>query len=408
MKSAHALAPLLAAALAPVAAAQMTSPFQTPGMNVPQAFDRLADESGQFDNSFNPAIGFVLDAFGAYSSVDVPGLGTESGGQLELRTAELALNAWVDPNAWAYGVVVYSEDEVALEEGAVHYVGLPGNATLRAGRFFVDFGKQMQSHVHDLNTFDRPLVLREYLGTELGGDGVQWDHWTPVGDATALRWSVGMFGSLGGGHGHGEEDLGLDPEPIDPELKKLGEFAYTGRLTGFTDVGDWSTLQLGASGRFLPDVTVGNEDGTVTAEGLSNVVWGLDATWGWTDETATQRVTFSGEFLRQSGDFAEFDNPGSPTVVNTESLDADGWYAYGDYAWNRFNSAGLMYSSAQHLEPGTPRAEELDLYYTRNLSEFGRLRLAFTLGDDGEGGDSRRVVLQYTNYIGAHAHGVNF
>src|SRR5207248_2602866 len=74
--------------------------------------------------------------------------------------------------------------------------GLGGQATIRAGRFFMDFGKQMQTHVHELRTIERPLVFRAYLGEEVKGDGVQWDSWTSVGDKTALRWSLGVFNNL--------------------------------------------------------------------------------------------------------------------------------------------------------------------------------------------------------------------
>jgi hypothetical protein len=54
----------------------------------------------------------------------------------------------------------------------------------------------MQTHLHELRTIDRPLVLRTYLGSEVKGDGVQWDDWTSFGESTAVRWSIGVFGNL--------------------------------------------------------------------------------------------------------------------------------------------------------------------------------------------------------------------
>ena len=89
----------------------------------------------------------------------------------------------------------------------MHYIGLGGHNTLRAGRFFVDFGKQMQTHVHELRTLERPLVLRTYLGDEVKGDGLQCDHWFARGRKTAVRWSIGAFASL-----LPEEEEEFDPD----------------------------------------------------------------------------------------------------------------------------------------------------------------------------------------------------
>jgi len=156
--------------------------FQSPGMPTTGG---TSGQSGRFDNSFNPAIGLTLDLSGLYT--DAPGSSAD-GFDLNLRSAELSFGAWVDPTAHAYANFTYVEDELELEEAAATYVGWDGNATMKAGRFYVDFGKQMQAHIHSLRTYDRPAVLRTFLGEELGGDGVQYDDWTTMGDATVVRW----------------------------------------------------------------------------------------------------------------------------------------------------------------------------------------------------------------------------
>ena len=186
-----------AAALTPLAgsAAAQSGGFRTPGMPGQR---HSSGQTTRFSNEFNPAFGFVFDLVGDY--VDRSGGSDDDGFDLELRIGEMTVASWVDPRLWAYGVVVYAEEEVALEEGALQYVGWEdSHATLRAGRFFVDFGKQMQAHVHDLRTLERPAVLRTYLGDELGGDGAQLDHWFAAGDETVVRSSLGVFASLVGG-----------------------------------------------------------------------------------------------------------------------------------------------------------------------------------------------------------------
>ena len=401
--------PLVPLALAGTAGAQSASGFTSPGM------PRTSDQSTRFDNDFNPAIGFVLDALGSFYDGEAS---EEDGLELGLRSGEMNVAAWVDPTAWAYGTIVYSGEETALEEGAIHYTGLGGNSTIRAGRFFVDFGKQMQAHVHDLRTVDRPAVLRTFLGDELGGDGIQYDNWFTAGEDTVVRFSIGAFGSLvahehgeeehdhgGGGHAEAEAEAVTRPD--------IDELALTARLTGFTSLTDNQTLQLGASMRSIPEFEFENEDYGLDADGQDSTVFGFDATWGWVDDTQTESLTIGGEFLISDGSlFAEVDDPDGTSGSGDESLDvldgdASGFYAYVDYGWDPFNSIGVQYSQVETLEDGLPELDEFDVYWTHELSEFQRLRLAFTRSElEGEVED--RIGLQYTIYLGPHAHGVNF
>lgn len=398
-----------------VPAAAQAPAFQTPGMPaVPQRTQPASDATGQtsrFSNVFNPAIGFVLDAVADHVEVDEG----EDGFDLELRVGELSIASWIDPSAWMYGIVVYADDEVALEEGAVHYTGLGGNTTLRAGRFFVDFGKQMQAHVHDLRTLERPAVLREYLGDELAGEGLQFDNWFAYDDTTVVRYSLGIFHSL---LGEGEEDEGAGPFAVEGERKDLDELALTARLTGFTDVGASGTLQLGASARFLPDFGFELENGA-ELDGLSNTVLGLDLTYGWTDATNTRSWTTGLEFLVDTGDLgAEVDDSGTPLDPSDDLLsaiddDVSGFYAFVEHGWNKRQSAGLQWSWLEVPNADSSELSELDLHYTHSLSEFQRLRASLILSeadevDEGGPGDGVRVALQYTNFIGAHGHGVNW
>lgn len=51
-----------------------------------------------------------------------------------------------------------------------------------------------------------------------------------------------------------------------------------------------------------------------------------------------------------------------------------------------------------------PEDDELTIYYTRRLSSSSRLRFAVTQYDREEGSDETAFLIQFTNYIGTHAH----
>jgi len=378
--------------------------FTTPGMPVRQAV--AGDGTGQtdrFTNTFNPAIGAVLDAFLDWVDAD----SGEDGFDADVRSFELTFNGRVDPNWWAYAVVVADADEIELEEAAAHYTGLDSNTTLRFGRFFVDFGKQMQAHVHDLPYPDRPGVLRAYLGEELPGVGAEVDHWWATGDASALRASFGLFADLEGGHGHGEEEDADEVEQSFDDRKDLDAFALTARVTQFMDIGERSVFQWGLSGRYLPEFGYVDEANMLEAADLSNTVVGLDLTYGLDSDDGLSGWTFGAEYLLQTGDLsAELD--AGLTALEVFDDDVSGFYVWGERRFDVKQSVGVLFSSFEHPEPGAPSEDEVTAYYTRNMSEYARLRFAASQLWSDEDGDSTRLLVQLTTYFGPHAHGVNW
>lgn len=385
--------------------------LSSPGMPVRSATPREAsDASGQtsgFSSVFNPAFAFVVDTLADYSDDD-----EGDGLSLALRSAELSAKSWIDPKAWAYMVAVAEEEGLSVEEAAIHFKGLGDTHTIRAGRFFADFGKQMQAHVHDLRTVDRPLPLRAYLGSELGGDGVQWDAWTPMGDAGALRWSIGVFASLVP-HEHGEEE-GEEVERHIEDRKDFGDMNFTARLTTLRDIGETTTLQIGASLLAVPEFAAEFGD-LEEVEGLAQNVVGFDATVG-LGADGGPKWTLGGEYLLVSGDtLLGIDDAGTKDPLD-DSITVDdeglsGFYVFADYAWDASNSVGVQFAQADvafaDADEGVADAEEIDLYYTRLFSEYHRIRLAVTQASF-EDEDSTRVAIQYTGFVGAHAHGVNW
>ena len=388
--------------LAARAAAQGAA-FQTPGMPsspAPQGGSADSGQAGRFTSAFNPAFSFVIDGVADWMDREHGADGFDA----ELRSLELSANAWVDPKAWAYFVAATDGSTLSVEEAAVHYVGLGGNDTLRAGRFYVDFGKQMQTHVHELRTVERPLALRTLLGAEVRGDGVQWDSWTSVGDETLVRWSIGAFADLLPEPGD-DFDPSLDAEASVDSRKDLQDLNFTARLTAFRDVGEHGVLQLGTSVRGIPSYSLAFAPSGDSADDLSNFVWGLDATYGWTGDTGEERWTWGGELLVDTGD------TGARVVSNAIDVLHDtltGYFVFGDYAWDRYRSAGLQFSSTELPGTGGSDSNEVGAYYTRMLSEYQRLRLSVSTLDSDVDGRSTRIALQYSAFLGAHGHGANW
>lgn len=375
--------------------------FESPGT---PSYATSGQTSG-FSNEFNPAIGAVIDFYADYLNDE----GGEDGFDAHLRLVELNASAYIDPKAWAY-VALVSEDAEApeIEEAAVEYIGLPGNSTVRVGQFFVDFGKQMQQHLEELRTLERPLPLREYLGEELAGLGAQYDYWFALNDTTPVRFSVGVFTSLLPGHGHEDEEDELEPEAIVPSRKQIDQMSFNARLTGMTDVGETGLFQLGASARFVPDFAFEVPSADLEADGLSNAVYGLDATFQRTDDTGIRRTLLGGELLFTDGDLAgSVDDPLTPTTIDVVNDSALGYFVFGDYAWSKQSSAGVQLAMAELPEDPSADATELDLYYTLHFTEFRRLRFGVTLADE-DGDQVARAYVQFTNFFGNHSHGLNW
>ncbi|MEX1025322.1 MAG: hypothetical protein WD226_09615 [Planctomycetota bacterium] len=385
------LLPFAAFAAFPLSAQDLG--FQSPGRS--QYFQRLPQD--QFTNQFNPAFGAVFDGFLDYRDID----GGDGGFDLQLRILELNVSGAIDPGAYGYVALVSENAEAPeIEEAAVVLDRLPGTAELKIGRFFVDFGKLMQTHVEELRTLERPLPLREYLGEELGGVGVQFDYWMPLNETTPVRFSVGAFSSLlGEGHHHEDEDE-PEPEAEVADLKDFNDLSFTARLTGMTELGDNAILQAGASGRFVPNFSFAF-DGLAEAD-LSNTVLGLDLTYQHTDDSGQKRFLLGGEYVAIDGDLsAEVDDPLAPTTLTVSNSTASGYYAFCDYGWNPRWSAGVQFARAEELEGGSD-VEELDLYVTWASTELRRLRFGVTLADAEV--DEQRAYLQFTNFFGAHFH----
>ncbi len=396
------------------------------------------------DNSFNPAIGIVLNGMYAEFSEDSSGLpgfqlGHESGRPDEgfaLGHSEVAMSGNIDDKfrgALTLGLGVHAGEptEVELEEAYIQTLpgsGMPDGVRLKAGRALWTFGYLNEQHAHGDDFADRPLPYRAFLdgaynddGAELSivlpgdlykeiGAGVFRGGDTPFrGSESARAWSayarlggdigansalrIGAYMLVGEAHGrrggdahdHEEEDAHEEGEEEEGEEEHAhAEFFSNGSFEG-------DTRLLGVDFRY---------------------------TYAPTGNARERELILLGEYFRRSekGLYTleeqhceDPDDQHGHEICETESEaellngDASGWYAQAVYRFMPRWRVGLRYS---RLSP--PSAAELDrdlsavstmLDWTN--SEFGRIRFQYNRESFGEERDDQ-FILQYVMSLGAH------
>jgi len=88
--------------------------------------------------------------------------------------------------------------------------------------------------------------------------------------------------------------------------------------------------------------------------------------------------------------------------------DLGGYYAFAEYGWTQWSSAGLQFSQADEPADTAEDAYELDAYYTHSTTRFRRVRFGATYGDSDADDDFLRLYVQVTLFMGSHSHGLNW
>lgn len=375
---------------------------------------RALDQKTRYDNRWNPAIGVVGDFVAAVSDQDDS---FEFGNRFISRGAELGILGRIDHLGSYSAVFHFLPDEVEFEEGYVHLdQGLPDTFTLKAGKFFYDFGKLAPLHDHELPFVDKPAVLQDFVGGAPIGTGVELHHWFGLGD-TPVRWSVGavnefegdtiaIAGPSAGAHEHEEEG----GEPFG--RRGFENLAYHARATTMIDLDDATTVQFGASAIWAPEIANFTDDGAggVLRDETRKRTFGFDATLRWRDPARNDGFTAGFEILNNRERFLEVDETASPFSTSVSStVSAWGGYAYAEYEFDRQWSAGAFVDVFDRA--ASPGFNWLGggVFLTHKIDEFNRLRLQVQAIDD-ELSDDRYFVamIQWTVVIGSHSHGLEF
>ncbi len=415
-------------------------------------------------NSFNPAIGIVLNGMVSEYSEEqsgIPGfqIGHESERPdegLSLGHSEITLSSNIDDKFYGnftlgFGVHAGEPTEVELEEAYIQTLpgaGLPDGLRVKAGRALWTFGYLNEQHAHEDDFTDRPLPYRAYLDGAYNDDGMEvslvlpgnlygevgggifsggdtpfagsrsgreaWSAFARLGGDIGRNsaWRIGGYildgearnRSGGAAHAHAEDDgHGHGEEEHEEEEHEEEEH-------GHDEAGEEG--EHGDLAEFL-------SDGSFTGDSR---LYGIDFryTWAPTGNARDRELILQGEYFwrDESGDYVlqeeheECTDPNDHSTCEvhmediTESLsgDSQGWYAQAVYRFLPHWRFGARYS---HLSSPDDDAELDDDPYALSTmidwtnSEFSRIRFQYNR-ESFNGADDDQFMLQYIMSIGAH------
>jgi hypothetical protein len=370
-----------------------------------------AKATGLFGGSFmtNPYISLIVNAFYYGSNLSqeeldsrtVPGfssvpLATDKGFNLE--SAELMLFAPVDPYFNLYATIPIATDGAEVEEAYFVTSSLPAGFQVKGGRFLSGFGRINNQHPHSWDFYDVPLNYRAILGPDaMGGqNGIQLTCLPPL--PVYLQLGVEAL--------QGVNDLLFYPD------NKDGPHAFTAFAKTSVDIGDSSTVLLGASFVTGQAKLFTIEDGTVFT-GNTNL-YDLELVYKWKPSRGRSFV-LQGEYLyrKQKGTLFQGDTPDPSVPQAPLERSQDGLYVQGLYQIDRWR-IGARYGvldlfSEKYTLDGVPqdfgqKPWQVAAALEFNPSEFSRLRLQYNHDlSAGTGQANNEVILQVILGIGAHA-----
>jgi hypothetical protein len=261
---------------------------------------------------------------------------------------------------------------VAVEEGYVEWVGLPGGVGLKVGRLFQQFGQLNRWHSHSLPFQSRSLPHLAFLGEEsLAQDGAS-AHWLlPTGGAGAFETTVEVTRS-------GNDKL----------FGESHRLSYLGHLNAFWQLSTSTDLDLGVSAIFGD-----HED---SAGRYGNRLYGAEMAFNW---APPERALYTGVVLR--GGVMLLD-PGSVTGL-PEPDRALGFWSLAEVKLSRSWTGGGRYEWVENPEDVTESAWLVSPALTYWQSEYVRLRAEYDiLGNPGN--TTGQFTFRVTFAMGPHRH----
>ncbi len=345
-------------------------------------------------SGFNPEIGVIgtVQAKSTQNTNDSEGNDT-----IALRELELNFASVVDPFSRLDAIISFNDSLEAqnanIEEAYYTRWGLPLGFTGQIGKFRSKIGKQNLMHLHQLDTTDYPLVIRDFFGEEgLASSGARLQNNIPN------PWDVPleMTGEILRGN-NGASFSGASRRPI-----------FNTHLKTYFDVTRDVNVELGWTTLFGDE----NTPGTVTSDTGALVssteskgqdrygvkVFGGDMTLNWFLPEG-KRVKWQNELY--------FQNRSSLAHVNEDPW---GFYSLLDYKFSSKFSVGTRFDYLEPLDVARAHWQTFGIspYVTFWQSEFADFRLQYsrTKPADGSEKTDNLVMLQADFLIGAHKHPV--
>ncbi|HEX9792918.1 MAG TPA: hypothetical protein VGC54_02955, partial [Planctomycetota bacterium] len=289
----------------------------------------------------NMELGITMDTIGEFSEVGKPARADlakfDRYNRLRIRSLQLHAAARLDWMGWAYASVDFADgsggSQMVLREAAAWIDALPWGFSVRAGKYYADFGNWNRYYVNELPSPNMAGVRRAYMGGNLVATGVEV-HQRNDWDRSHLRWSVGIAPQWES-HDVDAVDNGLTPAAeaqVNNKRRGVDNWAATARLEWEGRIAsDWG-LRLGASGFHAPrrpnfttvsgpDGILGSADDKTVRGDIQQTLLSGDVTVTWEhDEHDFDAVT--AEVL--------WDNSELPSLTGTRRREASlgGWLMY--------------------------------------------------------------------------------
>jgi len=315
---------------------------------------------------FNPDIAVIGDFLGAVGGNDTD----RATPALEMHEVEASLQAIVDPYARADFFLVFSPEEVGVEEGFVTFTSLPANFLVKVGKMRASFGKVNTMHNHILPWTERPLVTQNLVGDEEGisDAGISVSRLFP-NSLLFLEGTAEVY--------RGEmEDLFSAPRRQD--------VTWVGRLRGYRDLTESTNLDFGGS----------FARGTGTeGEGFHTSLIGADLTFRW---RPLRRAIYKRLLARTELVWSRRD------LLDGTEARAFGAYVSSEYQFARRWFAGVRLDRSERADDPSLVDKGGSFLLTWWPSEFSQIRGQYRHTRYGEGIKANELLFQFLFSIGAH------
>ncbi|MCX5908952.1 MAG: hypothetical protein NTY64_17695 [Deltaproteobacteria bacterium] len=353
----------------------------------------------------NPATSIILDTLYYHSSLSKDQLASRSApGFIDpqeapfhegfnLRAAELAFFAPVDPYFNLYATLPVTENGIELEEAYFVTTSLPAGFQVKGGKFKSGFGRFNAFHPHAWDFVDAPLPYKLFFGGE--GEGL-----IEKGAQLTYLPDLPIYTILGAEVLQGNNDTLFGPDA------RNGPHAYTGFAKSSLDFGGSHSILFGGSAvggktrtsSFAPDTDLRAD----------TVLYGLEFTYKWRPSRWRSFILQSEYLYRhQTGDLTD------TVALTTDSLkrNQDGFYVQGLYQINRWR-IGARFDRLAIFEDEVIRAGEKINYSGQpyratgalefNPTEFSRVRLQYNYDKSDPNRANQEILLQFILAVGAH------
>ncbi len=319
---------------------------------------------------FNPDISAIGNFIGIAGHNDV-----DNQPALQMHESEVGLQAIVDPYARADFFLTFglNPGDVAVEEGYVTFLNLPGEILVKVGKMKGAFGKLNTEHLHVRLFADVPLNMLNLLGSEDGIDdsGISVSRLIPMPSEIFMEATAQLF--RGTSENLFEAQTRNDVEPLF-------------HLKVYKDLTENANLEIGGSW------TRGNN---TVGPGFRTALTGIDATYRW---KPLQRGLYHSVIVQGEWTLSERDGPAG-------RVRADGYYLLGQYQLGRRWFLGARHDESDHADNSSMRDRGNSVILTFWPSEFSQVRAQARQNryDTSTGKKTaNELIVQLQFAIGAH------